>query len=304
MTGLFEVVVPLLVVGIMVIVGTDIRFEDFLRMRRYPLLVPAIVTIQWVLLTLVAGLAGRALDLPPEVVGGVLLVAAAPVAGMSIYYTQLAGGHLALAVTIAAVSNVLAVAITPTAASLGFRWFLQANAEAALPILKVAQQTTFGFLLPLLFGMLIRFRSPAWVERWGRPLQGLGMAAIVAILGMVVVDQITAIRAQFGILLGASILFTLVMLIAGLIVAKLLTRARNDQRAIMWGFPARNVALATLVATSVLGKVAVASFIAILFATQIVVLVPLAIWLRRRGGKQYSPRLPAAGRDAGNRLPG
>jgi BASS family bile acid:Na+ symporter len=288
MTAQFEVVVPLLVVGIMVIVGTDIRFEDFRRMRRYPILVPCIVFGQWVLLTLAAGLAGRALDLPPEIVGGVLLVAAAPVAGMSVYYTQLAGGHLALAVTIAAVSNVLAVAMTPIVASIGFRWFLQANAETALPILKVAQQTTLGFLLPLLVGMLIRFRAPAWVERWRGPLQGLGMAAIVAILGMVVVDQFVAIRAQLGILLGAAALFTLVMLAAGLFVTILLARDGGDRRAVVWGFPARNVALATLIATSAIGKVAIASFIAVLFATQIIVLVPLALWLRYRGGKQYS----------------
>jgi predicted Na+-dependent transporter len=103
---------------------------------------------------------------------------------------------------------------------------------------------------------------------------------------MVVVDQFAAIRAQFGILLGAAVLFTLVMLAAGLCVTMLLTRAGDDRRAVVWGFPARNVALATLIATSAIGKVAVASFIAVLFATQIVVLVPLALWLRYRGSKQ------------------
>jgi len=287
MTAQFDVVIPIAVVGIMVIVGTDIRFEDFRRMRQYPILVPSIVIGQWILLTLVAGLAGRALDLPPEIIGGVLLVAVAPVAGISVYYTQLAGGHLALAVTIAAVSNLLAVVVTPTIASIGFRWFLQANAGSGLPILKVAQQTTVGFLLPLLFGMLIRFRAPAWVERWRGPLQGLAMAAIFAILGMVVVDQYTAIRAQFGMLLGTAALFTLVMLAAGLFVTLLLARAADDRRAVVWGFPARNVALATLIATSAIGKVAVASFIAVLFATQLVVLIPLALWLRRRSGKHF-----------------
>jgi len=292
MTAQFEAAIPLLVLGIMLIVGTDIRFEDFRRMRQYPLLVPSIVIGQWVLLTLVAGLAGRALDLPPEIVGGVLLVAAAPAAGMSVYYTQLAGGHLALAVTIAAVSNVLAAAVTPFVASIGFRWFLQADAGTGLPFLKVAQQTTFGFLLPLLFGMLIRFRAPAWIERRRGPLQLLGMAAIVAILGMVVADQFVAIRAQFGILLGAAVLFTAAMVAAGLFVTMLLTRASDDRRAVVWGFPARNVALATLIATSTVGNVAAASFIAVLFATQIVILVPLALWLRHSGPTQVpAPRV-------------
>ena len=43
MTLLLDVVLPLLVVFIMTIVGMDLRFADFLRVRRYPLLVPAII---------------------------------------------------------------------------------------------------------------------------------------------------------------------------------------------------------------------------------------------------------------------
>jgi len=99
-------------------------------------------------------------------------------------------------------------------------------------------------------------------------MQGVGLIAIVVVLGVNVVDQFAAIRAQFGVLLGASVLFTLAMLVSGLLVAKFATRSDEDQRAILWGLPAR--------------KVAIASFIAVVFATQIVRLMPLAMWLRRR----------------------
>jgi hypothetical protein len=34
----------------------------------------------------------------------------------------------------------------------------------------------------------------------------------------------------------------------------------------------------------VVGQVAMASFVAVLFATQVAILVPLALWLRRRAG--------------------
>ena len=292
MTTLIDTVLPLLVVFIMTVVGMDLRLEDFRRMRQYPVLVPGIVIGQWILLTLVAGLAGRLLDLPPEVTAGALLVAAAPVAALSGYYTQLAGGHLALAVTVAAVSNVLAVVITPLIATVGFRWFLDAGGAFELPLGKVAQQTVAGLLLPLLAGMVVRYRAAAWTERWRRPLQGLGVIAIVAVLAMVVVNQFAAIRAQFGILLGASVLFTLAMLTAGLMVAKIATRSGKDQRALVWGFPARNVAVAALIATSAMGQAAMASFIAVLFATQVAVLIPLALWLRR--GSDLGPNQGSA----------
>ena len=282
MTTLIDTVLPMLVVFVMTIVGMDLRFEDFRRMRQYPVLVPGIVIGHWILLTLAAGLTGRVLDLPPEVTAGALLVAAAPVAALSGYYTQLAGGHLALAVTVAGVSNVLAVVITPLVATLGFWWFLDAGGAFALPSGKIAQQTVVGLLLPLLAGMLIRHHAAAWTGRWRGPLQGMGVIGIVAVLAMVVVNQFAAIRAQFGVLLRASLLFTLAMLVAGLMVAKIATRPGKDQLALVWGFPARNVAVAALIATSALGQVAMASFIAVLFATQVALLIPLALWLRRR----------------------
>jgi len=282
MTAQIEIAVPLLVIFIMVVVGTDLRFADFLRIRRYPVLVPSIVIGQWILLTLAAGLVGWLLNLPPTVAGGALLFAAAPVAALSGYYAKLADGHLALAITVAAISNVLAVVATPVVASVGFRWFLHADAAFDLPIAKVAQQTVLGLLLPLLAGMLIRHRAADWITRWRGPMQGVGLIAIVVVLGLVVVDQFAAIRAQFGVLLGASVLFTLAMLVSGLLVARFATRSGEDQRAVLWGFPARNAAIATLTATSAMGQVAIASFIAVLFATQVVLLMPLALWLRRR----------------------
>jgi BASS family bile acid:Na+ symporter len=281
--------IPLLVVFIMTVVGTELRFADFRRMRRYPVLVPAIVVGQWLLLTVVAGAIGRLLDLPPAVTAGALLVAAAPVAALSGYYTQVAGGHLALAVTVAALSNALAVVATPLAATLGFRGFLQAGAAFDLPLAKVAQQTVFGLLLPLVAGMLIRRRAPDRIARWRGPLQAIGVVAVVVVLALVAVDQWPTLRAEFGTLLGAAALFTAAMLGAGWLVARLATPSSVDRRAIVWGFPARNVAVATLIATSAAGGAATTSFIAVLFATQVAVLFPLALWLRGR----RDPQVPA-----------
>ena len=277
-----EIAIPVLVILVMTIVGMDLRMEDFRCMRRYPVLVPGIVIGQWIVLTAVVALAGRMLDLPAEVIGGAVLVAAAPVAGLSGFYTQLAGGHLALAVTVAAVSNVFAIVVTLLVAMIGLGWFLHTGTAVDLPAARVAQQMLVGLLLPLLAGMAIRHRAPRGVRRWRRPLHLLGTLAVVAVLGLVVIDQYSAIRRQIGTLLGAAALFTLLMLAVGLLAARIWVRSAADRRAIVWGFPARNVALATLIATAAVGHVSMASFIAVLFATQVVTLIPLALWMRRR----------------------
>jgi BASS family bile acid:Na+ symporter len=275
--------IPFVAVFVMLIVGTDLRIADFQRVRRYPVLVPGIVCGQWVLLIGVAGLVGRLLDLPPGMTGGAILLAAAPVAAMSGFYTQLAGGHLALAVTVAAVSNLLAPIFTPVAASLGFWLFLDSDKAMELPILRVALQSLLGLLLPLLAGMALRHGAPEWVARWRGSLQGIALVVVLFLLGMVIVDQRAAIHEQFALLFGGSLLFTLATLAAGWLVLRLTACSANDRRGLLWGFPARNVAVATLAATSVLGKAAVVTFIAVLFATQLTLLLPLALWLRKRG---------------------
>jgi BASS family bile acid:Na+ symporter len=281
MTLLFDIVLPLLVVFIMVLVGMELRREDFLRVREYPVLVPGIVIGQWIALTIVAGLVGRLLGLPHVVAGGVLLLAAAPVATLSNFYAHLARGHLALAVTVTAVSTVLAVVATPLVAAVGFRLFLGEAAAFDLPIVKMAQQTVFGLVLPVAVGMLIHRRAGEWTLRWRARLQSLGVLAIAAVLGFVVVNQFAAIRGQFEILLAASLLFTIAMLAIGWVVARMVARTDEDRRTLPWGFAARNVAIATLIATAAIGQAQMASFVTVLFATQIALLIPLGRWLGR-----------------------
>ena len=289
MTAQVESAIPFLVIFVMVVVGTDLRFADFQRVRRYPVLVPGIVFGQWILLVLMAGLVGWLLDLPPGITGGAILFAAAPVAALSGYYAKLAGGDLALAVTVAAMSNLLAAVVTPIAATLGFWCFLRSDQTMALPVLKVALQTVIGLLLPLLAGMLLRHHATNWITRWRGPLQGVGALAIVVIVSLVIVNQFAAVRAQFDQLFGASLLFTLAMLASGFLAVRLLARSDEDRRALLWGFPARNVAIATLAATSVMGQMAVATFIAVLFATQVSLLLPLALWLGFQSRQKHRP---------------
>ena len=292
MTAQIGLAIPFLVIFIMVVVGTDLRFADFSRIRRRPILILGIVMGQWGLLVLVAGLSGWLLNLPPAITGGAILFASAPVAALSGYYAKLADGDVALAVTVTAISNLLAVVVTPIAASLGFWWFLHSEQATALPVAKIAQQTVIGLLLPLLAGMSLQHCATNWIVRWRGVLQGGGTVAIMIMLGLVIVDQFGVLRAQAGQLFAAAMVFTLAMLASGGLALKLFFHSDDEWRGLLWGFPARNVAIATLAATSVMGQMAIASFIAVLFATQISLLMPLALWLRFRSRRQ--PQVTAA----------
>ena len=73
MSPWIESSIPFVAIFVMLIVGTDLRLADFQRVRRYPVLVPGIVCMQWVLLIGIAGLV-RAAILPDAIRQGVLCV--------------------------------------------------------------------------------------------------------------------------------------------------------------------------------------------------------------------------------------
>jgi BASS family bile acid:Na+ symporter len=132
-------------------------------------------------------------------------------------------------------------------------------------------------LLPLLVGMVIRHRLGERLERWRAPIRVAGLVAVVSVLAIAVADEYTTIRAQFADLLRAALVLTLAMLILGVAVARIVAASARDRRALPWAFPARSAPVAVLIATTVGGSAATVSFIAVLFATQLALLVPIAL---------------------------
>lgn len=277
MNPTIELAIRVLVFLVMLTVGMDLHFRDFQRLLDHPRLVPGAVIGHWVALPIIGGFVSRLLALPDEVTGGLLLVAAAPAAALSCFYAQLAAGDLALATTLAAVSNALAFLVTPLVATVGFHLFLASSGRFDLSFVSVAQQTLVGLLLPLLAGMLIRHRLGKRLDRWRAPVRAIGLAAIVSVLAVAVVDEYTTIRAQFTGLLRAALIFTAASLAVGAAFARIATASARDRRALPWAFPARNVAVAVLIATTAGGTAAMVSLIAVLFATQLALLVPIAL---------------------------
>ncbi|NCA71740.1 MAG: hypothetical protein EOM91_17010 [Sphingobacteriia bacterium] len=55
----------------------------------------------------------------------------------------------------------------------------------------------------------------------------------------------------------------------------------RDRKAPQWAFPARNVAVAALIATAAGGESVMVPFIAVLFATQLALLTPMALLMGR-----------------------
>lgn len=254
MTSLLDVLMPPLVMLVMAVVGMETRPDDFDRVRARPVAIPALVLGQWLVAMAIAVLLARSAWVPRPMAVALLLLAAAPSAPVATYYAQLSRGSVALAITATAVSSVLATGMTPLVAA----------------------------------GMALRALAPAWVAARRPLLQGLSLVAIAVVVGGVLGDQWTVVRYELAGSLPAAGLFTAALLAAGAVAVKAALPPGPDRRAVLWGFPASNVALAVLLADGALGERPVAAAVAVAFVVQACLALPLAYWL----GRQHRVAVP------------
>jgi len=284
MSFVLSVALPLLVVFTMFVVGLSLARAEFAKLVRHPRVTITGLATQWLLPPAVAVLLVKVLALPAVLAMGVILAAAAPPAVISNYYALLARANVALAVTLTAVASLGAAVCTPVSASLAYWLAMQQSTAFDLPIAKVLQQTVIGLLLPVLVGMAVRHLASAWTARHEPALRRLALLAVGILVAFIVTDQISFIRAQLALLLLTAALFTGLLLAVGWLLGRALSRSRAERRALLFGFPARNMAVATLVAVAAFGRVDIAAFAAVFFLVQVLVLVPLALLLGRRAG--------------------
>jgi len=284
MSFVLSVVLPLLVVFTMFVVGLSLTRAEFANLARHPKATLIALAGQWLLPPLVAVLLVKLLVLPAVLAMGVILAAAAPPAVMSNYYALLARANLALAVTLTAVGSLAAAFCTPLSAAAAYWLAMQQSPAFDLPTAKVLQQTLIGLLLPVLVGMAVRHLSSAWTARHEALLRQLALLAVGLLVAFIVTDQISLIWTQLALLLVTAVLFTAVLLAVGWLLGPVMSRAQAERRALLFGFPARNMAVAMLVAVAAFGRVDIAAFAAVLFLVQVLVFVPLALLLRRGEG--------------------
>jgi len=279
---------------VMTVVGLELAPADFVRVRRCPGAIGIALAGQAIVLPLLAVSIVRLLALPPIPACGVVIISAAPIAALSNYYALLARADVALAVTLTAVSSVLAVATMPLVVLVAFKALGLDAAGFETPLSRMLSQTIVGLLLPIVLGMTIRRLAPSGVDRWRARLQLLALVALAAIIAFVLIDQAEGVRRQWPTLLACALCYTAGALGVGLLVSRFVVSHRGARLALLVGFPARNVAIATLIAVAMQGRADVAAFGAVFFLVQVLLLVPFARCLAARAGVARPDRKPAA----------
>jgi BASS family bile acid:Na+ symporter len=275
------VVIPALLIFMMTVVGLELSVRDFRRVATFPIPVMLALAAQLVVLPVIAVLISKLLNADASLAGGLILVAASPIAAISNYYTMLARANIAMAVTLTGFSSIVALVATPLVAAVTFELLLGNESVIDVPLARAILQLLLGLVLPIGGGMLIRALAPRWTERHQLTLKQASLVALAALVVYILIDQAAVIAKDLWQWVAAALLFSLASLTAGYALASLWLRQLPDRAAATIGFGTRNLAVAIMIAATVLHRVDFVAFGAVFFVSQLAVVIPLLAWARR-----------------------
>ena len=173
------IVMPILIV-LMFLLGTELNKEAFINVARRPKAVVLGMVGQIILLPLIAFTLAWTLDLPPVYFMGLVLITCCPGGSSSNVFSMLAKGDVALSVTLTAVSSIITLFTLPVIMEFT-SYFVSHNAGTTieLPVGKLLMQNIVLFFIPLLAGLLLRYKRPVWAAKVSRVLNKTAFPALM-----------------------------------------------------------------------------------------------------------------------------
>ncbi|GGH45819.1 symporter [Mangrovimonas yunxiaonensis] len=166
-------------------VALGITLDDFKRLIKLPRLLFLGLLSQFVLLPLVTFAFVWATNPQPSIALGMFMVAACPGGNISNFMTHLAKGNTALSVSLTAFTTLMAIVMTPFNFQL-YSSLHQPTAgllrDVALSPVEVLKVVGMVLGLPLILGMLVRYRFPERGIKLSKGLKPFSIVVFVAIV--------------------------------------------------------------------------------------------------------------------------
>ncbi|MBR6184469.1 MAG: bile acid:sodium symporter family protein [Bacteroidales bacterium] len=176
------IVLPILTV-LMFDLGLCLKLQDFARVVKAPKAVLLALFGQIVLLPLIALGIGRAFGLTPVFFLGLILIACCPGGSSSNIFSKLAGGDVALSVTLTALSSLITLVTVP----LVMAWATEAAGAAVgitLPVGNLLKQNLLLMLLPVLLGIGVNHFRPKAAAAIDRVLSKAAFPALMVLISV------------------------------------------------------------------------------------------------------------------------
>ena len=280
---LIDVGLPLSLAIIMFSLGLGLTFGDFARVLAMPRAVLTGMAMQMAALPLVAFSLLLLFELPPAMAFGIMLLSFCPGGISSSILTRLGGGNVALSITLTGVVSLLSTLTVPVLAALAAVRFLGAEAPA-INVTGIAMVMFAITAVPVAIGVLLRFVAPELTDRIENKVFGLATVLFILVVVSALVSNWALFLANVATLGPFLMALNALLLVLGVLVARLLGLSGGDALCISGEMGVQNAALGITVAGLIAQSAGISEFAvpaAVYGITMYIVTLP-AIWLMRR----------------------
>jgi bile acid:Na+ symporter, BASS family len=277
----------LIVLGVMVYaVSLDLKLDDFKYVAKHPQAVAIGLIAQFLLLPWATLAVTLLLDLPAPVEAAMLLVACCPGGALSNVITYFGRGNLALSLSISAVSNVLALILTP----LNFTQLVALNPNTANWVRSISLEPkglvislVMLLALPMLAAIATRRFAPNLASKIRKPLENLALVALLVFIVRAVAGQWKTFVSELTQTLPLVVAHNALGLGLGYMAAKVAQLNDFDARAVMIESGMQNSGLALgIIATQFNSNIAMIAVAGLWGIWHIVSGGALALFWRRK----------------------
>lgn len=244
---------PMAIAIIMAGLGLSLTPADFKRIFIYPKAIIIGLVTQMLVLPVICLFIADFFNLEPALAVGLMLLAAAPGGPSANLYSHMAGGDVALNVSLTALNSVLSIFSIAWIVNFSLDYFMQTEVYVPMQFLKVVEVCAM-IITPISLGMWVRHRFPAFAHRMEskvKLISGLFLALLIILTGLKEKDHLMHDIKSVG---AAAISFNLACLLVGYFLPRLFKLPPKQAVAISMEVGIHNGSLAIYIALSILNN--------------------------------------------------
>ncbi len=214
--------------------GLNLSLTDFKRVGRNRRALLTGLSSQLILLPLVAHAIGILFRLPPLFHAGLVLIALCPGGVTSNTFTLIAGGDVALSVTLTVISSFVSVATIPLVFAVFMPQFLAGSAGAiATTTPKLIIQIFVTTILPVSIGMLIRTKKTIIAANWHEFIKKISAPLLFVSVLLYFISKRDTVIENTGALLSVTSILAAVTMGIGALLSHIMRLSITERRTII-----------------------------------------------------------------------
>ena len=246
-----QIFLPLALALVMFGLGLTLTTADFARVAKDPKAAIIALVCQVVILPAICLGLVLAFGLKGVLAVGMMLLVASPGGTSANLFSHLAGGDVALNITLTAINSVLAVFTLPIVVGLSMAHFMADDAEVGLQPAKFVQVFAI-VLVPVAIGMLVRRKFEAWALKMNDPVRIASVVVLVLVIIAAIAQAYQQLIDNIATLGPVALLLSVLSLLIGYYVPKAFNVERGQAVASAMEIGIHNATIAITLALTVL----------------------------------------------------